>query len=589
MKAPGNLRWLAWGASIGLAFALGWAMSPAPERLAVEANVSTTWTCSMHPAVQQPAPGRCPLCGMDLIPATVTASDLPPTQVTLSERARVLARLQTTEVVRRADAAAEVRLLGRVEPDETTRRSVTAWTSGRIDRLHLATTGEKVQKGQVIATLYSPEMMSAHQDLITAAQQAARLQDTPGVARDGAAATLRAAQERLTLLGVPAAELPTWQEASSPTNRVAIRSPFSGTIIERVASEGAYVTTGAPLYRIADLDRLWVQLDAYEGDLGRLAVGQSVRMTIEGLSGESREGTIGFIDPTLDSVRRTANVRVALDNRDGRLRPGLFVDAVVNAATDVGHANPLVVPSTAPLFTGRRAVVYVESMVDGRHVYTARDVRLGPRLTDVYPVVSGLEEGERVVSRGAFTLDADLQIRGGASMMAQTTPAVTESSVPLAVSATARAPLRPVVEGYLRIQQALANDDLPSAQEAGQHLHGALAKVSMDAPFREDWAGLSVAIGAAAHAIGAATSLEQARNAFETLSTSIERLLVLFGNPTDDSLRVAFCPMAAGSAGAAWVQAGDTVDNAYFGASMKTCGDFTAEIPPHHHLTRPPK
>jgi Cu(I)/Ag(I) efflux system membrane fusion protein len=561
------------------AFGLGlWMAGDAPEPASVEASV---WTCAMHPSVQLPDPGACPSCGMDLIVARPAAASTD--RVVLTERARALARLRTTLVRRQGDAAADLRLLGRVEPDETTRRNVTTWVGGRIDRLHVNVTGETVRPGQVVATLYSPEVYGAHQDLLAAKSQVARLSDSPESAQTAAVAALAAARERLRLLGVPEQELAAMETAERPTREVPIRTPFGGTVIERVATEGAYVDTGAPLYRIADLGRLWVQLDAYESDLPRLAVDQSVTLQVEALPGERFDGRVAFIDPTVDARRRTARVRVEVSNIDGRLRPGMFAEAVVATTESGDGGGPLVIPVSAPLFTGKRSVVYVE--VEGS-AYVPRTVRLGPRLGDVYPVVAGLAEGESVVSRGAFAIDADLQIRGGASMM---TLPDDQSAGPwdgvVDVSAAQREALSPVVEGYLAVQVALADDALEPAAEAAASLVRSVEAVELTS---EPWGPLATELATHARLVAAAVDLEGARAGFEPLSGAIRVVLQRFGNPTDDALHVAHCPMAMDDAGASWVQRGETIDNAYFGASMLRCGEVRHAVPPGGHLPATP-
>ena len=550
---------------------------------------ATTWTCSMHPNVQQPEPGACPLCGMDLIPATSAAADsTAPDRIVRSERARALARLRTTPVKRQADATAEVRLLGRIEPDERSRRNVTTWIGGRIDRLLVNTTGETVGRGRVIATLYSPEVYAAHQDLIAARRQVERLQDSPTEARSLADAALRAARERLQLLGVPDAELAELARADTPTRSIQIRSQFSGTVIDRVATEGAYVETGAILYRVADLSKLWVQLDAYEADLPLLSVGLAVTLRVEGLPGETFEGRVAFIDPTVDPERRTARVRVEVDNAGGLLRPGMFAEALV-AGKQVGETEaPLVIPASAPLFTGKRSLVYVEEDGPEGVSYTPRTVRLGARLGDVYPVVAGLSEGERVVSRGAFALDADLQIRGGPSMMAAS-PDPTEgaASATLQPTAAEQAQLAPVLSAYLAIQVALAEDDHPTARQAAGALGSALSAVAVEDTVGGAWKGLSAPLHTHAAAIAASPDIEAARGQFEPLSLAVEAWLRVLGNPLDTPVKVAFCPMAMGSAGARWVQRGDVVDNAYYGAMMRNCGEIVEAVAPGAHLPPP--
>lgn len=583
-----------------VAFAIGRCSAPdgaAPDEAheRVDDDGETIWTCAMHPQIRQSEPGQCPICGMDLIPVGELDEEEPsPTRITLTERARALARIRTTPVRRLDSDGAAVRLLGRVDHDETTLQTITAWIAGRIDRLHVDVTGERVRRGQVVATLYSPEVYAAQQDLIVAHRQLGRLQDATGLARSAARASLDAARQRLRLLGIPDAEIDRMASARSPNRHVAIRSPTHGTIIERLATEGVYVQTGAPLYRVSDLSRLWVQLEAYESDLPHLAVGQTVELEVEALPGEVFEGQVAFIDPVVDAQRRIARVRVAVSNPQRRLRPGMFVQATVRGRTDGDAADPLAIPASAPLFTGQRSVVYVEVPGADRPTYEARVVRLGPRAGDLYPIVSGLSEGERVVTQGAFALDADLQIRGGRSMMTIAGDEVSDAAA-MDVSEEFRAGLRTVVEPYLRMQRRLAMDDVAGAKEAALEVLDAVNEFAPAEPSAavQAWQPIAEQLRMHAQHAGRAETLEEVREPFEALSQQITLVLRRFGNPTSVPLGLARCPMAFGNRGAEWVQTGELIDNPYFGAAMQTCGSVEANVEPGAHLpvspdTEPP-
>lgn len=567
--------------------------SSPPDPHAGHAAEEMTWTCAMHPQIQQQEPGACPICGMDLIPVSKSGgseAENHPARVTLSERAQTLAKLRTSLVRRRSDSTGAVRLLGRIEPNETTLKIVTAWTGGRIDRLFVNTTGEKVRGGQIVATLYSPEIFAAHQDLITASGQVDRMSQGAESSLRAAEAALAAARQRLSLLGVPDGELARMEKQKKPTTAVPIRTPFGGTVMERMATEGTYVTTGARLYSIAKLTSLWIQLDAYESDLPLLKLQQSVSVEVESYPGEQFEGVVTFIDPTLDPQRRTARVRVEVDNKDGRLRPGMFAQAVVTADAETGPDAPLVIPSTAPLFTGRRAIVYVEVPADTGVAYEALTVRLGPRLGNVYPVVAGLAEGDRIVTRGAFALDADLQIRGGNSMMVS--PDDREPGKWDDVIHVPRAELRriaPAVGAYLLVQAALADDDLALSQAAATKLVRTLPNAKLETPqeAKRAWDHYAKKLGEHAEHMIQANSIEQARKSFEGLSGTVVMILRVLGNPLDKPLRQAHCPMARGSQGGTWIQESEEVDNSYFGASMLSCGDVTAQVAPGEHLAAP--
>lgn len=570
--------------AIGLSFGLGALIfSGGAPSSTEEASSAGAYTCSMHPNVRQDEPGDCPICGMELIPVrSFDAGPAATDAVVLSERAKALARIRTTEVRRHSDPTVELRLLGRIEADETARRTVTAWTSGRIERLHVNATGQTVRRGQIIATLYSPELYAAHQDLLTAHAQLARASES---GQASARAALQSTRARLRLLGVPDDELARMEGGSEPATRVPIRTPFAGTVLDRLVTEGEYVQTGAPLYRVADLSRLWVQLDAYERDLSSLAVGQAVTLELEGATDAPIEGTVAFIDPTVDPATRTAQVRVEITDDSGRLRPGMITRAIVLAPAGPDQLAPLVIPASAPLFTGKRSLVYVEQPDAEQPTYVARSVRLGPRTGEVYPVVSGLSEGERVVTRGAFALDADLQIQGGDGMMSRGDDRdIAPSSDEIALSDDDRARLAEVVRAYLRVQAALADDKLDPARQAARDLGNAAAAVTLTGRAEVAWRPIARALDEPATRIGEATSLEQTRAPFEPLSDALRALLRTFGNPVDQPLRVAFCPMASGSRGAEWIQEGDEVDNAYFGHRMRRCGEVRETVPPGEHL-----
>lgn len=579
-------------AAFALGLSLGGSDDPHPGHPAqATASADTVYTCSMHPQVRSGEPGKCPLCAMDLIPvqAGAGAQASSPDRIALSARAHALARIRTAEVRLLGASSGALHLLGRVDYDETRLRTVTAWVAGRVDRLHVATTGERIAAGQVIATLYSPDLYSAQQDLTLARKQLAALGGAGDSARKSAATLLEAARRRLELLGVPAQRIDELERADAASVQVPVRSPLAGTVIERLVSEGDYVQAGAGFYRVADLSRLWVQLDAYEHDLPRLRRDQIVKLHVAAVPGEIFEGRVAFIDPTINPSTRTARVRVEVQNPKGVLRPGMFAEAVV-ASTEAGKSAPqaLLVPDTAPLFSGRRSLVYVE--VPGADVptYEAREVQLGPKTGDSYPVLAGLAAGEHVVVHGAFVLDADLQIRGGHSMMAR--PDLDRPPTPPMPPGLAQA-LRPLLEAYLEAQASLADDADAPARAAAGRMATAVAKVQVREPAQVavSWKVLAPELADAAKRVAGAASLAETRQHFEELSARTMLLLELIGNPLTEHVYVAFCPMAFGARGAKWLQRGELIDNAYRGNEMRRCGEILARVVPGQRLQGAPK
>ena len=428
------------------------------------------WTCAMHPQIKQPGPGRCPLCAMDLIPVTDDQSDdtdeLP--QLTVSRAAAALMEVQVTPVVRR-HAEVELRMAGKVEYDETRLGNITARVGGRLDRLYVDYTGVNVKKGDHLVSLYSPQLLGAQEELLQALRAVKELaQSDVGIVRQTAQSTVDAVREKLRLWGLTASQIEQIEARGTGEDHITIYSPMSGIVIRKHAKEGMYVDTGTSIYTIADLSRVWVMLDAFETDLAWLRYGQTVTFSVEAMPGHSFTGTIAFIDPVLNDKRRTVRVRINVPNARSMLRPGMFVRGLVKAkvaaggkvmdaalagkwispmhpeivkdspgtcdvcgmplvrAEELGYVSPtsdaavpLVIPATAPLITGRRAVVYVRlpGDADAAPVFEGREVVLGPRAGDHYIVEKGLSEGELVVTRGNFKIDSALQINAKPSMM----------------------------------------------------------------------------------------------------------------------------------------------------------------------------
>ncbi len=569
-------------------FALGWLASPGDadehqhSATSKESTEATLWTCSMHPQIKLPEPGACPICGMDLIPLKSDGADQEKNVVKLSKSAVQLAKIRTTPVYR-AETSDTLRLLGRLEYDETAVRTITPWIGGRIDRLYVSTIGAKVKSGQPLAELYSPEVYAAQQDLIVGKKQLDAMADALPISRSAAAAALESARRRLRLLGIPEHEVDAMAKEKSPRERVVIRSTASGTVLEQMVNQGAYVTAGTPMFRVAALNRIWVQLDAYESDLARIKLGDAVEIQVTSYPGELFEGKVTFIDPIVDPNARTARVRIEVVNAKGRLRPGMFAVAVLQAPEDESRAEPpLVVPDTAVLFTGERSVVFVETRSEEGLSYEAREVQLGTRIGNVYPVVSGIKENERVVLQGAFTLDAELQIRGGQSMMTLPDDAARADTRPFDVAPKVIQRLSPLVMAYLDLSAALSKDDLVATKSAYAAIIAEAKKIQIQTPTdaAKRWTELREQLFKNAEVARDAPDLAQARQSFEAVSGAMTELLRRFGNPTKQAVKLAHCPMASGGEGAVWLQLADDVQNPYFGSEMYACGEIKGSAEP---------
>ncbi|MCJ7729122.1 MAG: efflux RND transporter periplasmic adaptor subunit [Sedimentisphaerales bacterium] len=430
------------------------------------ASVQQWWTCSMHPQIRQPRPGKCPICFMDLIPVASTEGQAGVRQIVFSEDALKLMEIETTPVERKF-VEAEIRLVGKVEYDESRVKEIAAWVPGRIDRLYVDFTGTLVRKGDHMVYLYSPQLLSTQAELLQAVKAVQETGDgATELIRRSSVATLEAAREKLRLLGLQKGQIEEIEKTGQPTDHLTIYAPIGGIVIEKHANAGDYVETGTKIYTIADLSEVWVKLDAYESDMMWIRYGQEVKFTTEAYAGEVFRGTISFINPVLNAQTRTVKLRVNVANPDGRLKPEMFVRAIVRSKvaasgmvmdpemagkwicpmhpsvvkTAAGQCDicgmdlvtteslgyvkaqepneaPLVIPASAPLITGKRAVVYVRLEGKEKPTFEGREIVLGPRAGDYYLVKEGLTEGELIVTNGNFKIDSSLQIQAKPSMM----------------------------------------------------------------------------------------------------------------------------------------------------------------------------
>ena len=584
------------------------------------------WTCSMHPQIRQPKPGKCPICFMDLIPITTDDADVGERQISFSEAAIKLMEIGTAPVERKF-VEAELRMVGKVDYDETRVKNITAWVPGRIDRLYVDFTGITVSKGDHMVDLYSPELISAQAELIQALKAADNVKTaTSELVIRTTLATLEAAREKLRLLGLNDEQISKIEDSGKPVTHLTIYSPMGGVVIHKNANEGLYVNTGTPIYQVADLSHLWIKLDAYESDLPWIRYGQDVEFTTEAYPGEVFKGRISFIDLVLNEKTRTVKLRVNVDNADGRLKPGIFVRAVVRSGVahggrvmdpdmagkwicpmhpavvkteaascdicgmdlvtteslgyvvDAPNEAPLVIPASAPLITGTRAVVYIQLPYKQKPTFEGRQVTLGPRAGEYYLVKEGLAEGELVVNKGNFKIDSALQIQAKPSMMsAKSGP---EHEI-IQVSDEFREQLRLVVEKYLSLHKSLAGDDLELAVTAAKPAIETLSQVKMS-PLNEKphnvWMDRSTKMSKALNAIQNAADIDAARKAFEMLSNELIAVVVQFGIPETQKLYRIHCPMAFDNKGADWLQADKEIRNPYFGASMLKCGEVIDEF-----------
>jgi len=368
---------------------------------------ATIWTCSMHPQIKQDKPGDCPICGMELIPLESMDSgdeDFDPNEVMLTESAAKLADIQTTKVMK-GNPEKEIYLQGKVAVDERNMAELTARFGGRIEKLYVNFTGEKVNKGERLATIYSPELVSAQRELIEAL-----------AIKESRPAIYQAARAKLRLWDLTDEQIVQIEQEGEPRLYFDVLSPISGTVMKRHVTLGDYVKMGGPLFRVVDLSTVWVMFDAYEEDISWIKEGDKMEFTVKSIPGKTYKANTQFIDPFIHPKTRTAKVRVEVSNPEQKLKPEMFANGKLYSQK-AANTQQLMIPKSSVLWTGKRSVVYVKVPERENPTFLYREIILGPLAGDYYVVEEGLSAGEEIATNGVFKIDASAQREGKKSMM----------------------------------------------------------------------------------------------------------------------------------------------------------------------------
>jgi len=519
-----------------------------------EGNV--VYTCSMHPQIRENEPGNCPICGMELIPADDLNSDdsgsLGPNAIQFSKAALALAEIETTPV-RTGTPVVETRLPGKVAVNQNLVSNVTAHFPGRVRELYVDYTGDYVRKGQKLASIYSPELITAQRELLETArfkEQNPRLYES--------------ARRKLMLWEFPEATIDQIERSGEVMEELDFFSPVSGYISQIDISREDHIREGSMLYRIADLSKVWIEFEAYESTVSNLNNGDKVEFTVSSVPGQIYTGTVNFIQPFLSERSRTIEVRITADNPRNRMKPGMFAEGVISSQSD--QEQQILIPRSAVLWTGSRSIVFVDVSTGETPAFEARQVTLGKKAGNEYVIESGLQPGEQVVTNGTFKVDAAAQLNDKLSMMnpepgtganlgahdhGQMDMDTTE------VSNTTTDPendhsdhqmqndLQKLVPEYLKLREALAKDDFGSAKEH-------IKMFSMDS----------------------FSGIEELRAEFKAIS---EALISRIENEGYEGILFKqYCPMYDG--GSSWISDNEKIENPFYGSQMHNCGETVEKM-----------
>lgn len=519
-----------------------------------ETEETQMWTCSMHPQIMQPEPGDCPICGMDLIPAEAGAEGLSSEQFKLTENAMALANIRTQKVGSGDQESTSLQLSGKIMENEKANAVQASYFKGRIEHLSVNSTGEQVRQGQVLASIYAPELVAAQQELLTAANM-----------KEKQPRLYQAVREKMKRWKLSETQIDQIEVSGEVRQNFPVLATVSGTVTEKLVQEGDYVNQGQPLFRIANLNTVWAVFDAYEQDLPYLEKGQDVEISANAYPSREFAGEISFIEPILNTASRTVKIRVPLENNNGLLKPGMFVTGSIDTGRET--ESTLSVPATAVMWTGERSIVYVQPD-PSQPVFEMREVAVGPDQQGMRTILSGLEGGEHVVVNGTFTVDAAAQLQNKPSMMNQdqdTSPVAVEG-----IDQGLKEQLRTALPHYFGLKDALIAGNQEEAAQAAEQVYETIGKDNSDQK------ELSISLEML-EAIIENKTLENQRDHFVILN---ENLIPLYKGLSlaGSDIFIQHCPMANNNQGAIWLSSEEEVRNPYYGDAMLSCGSVIATI-----------
>ncbi|WP_289645029.1 efflux RND transporter periplasmic adaptor subunit [Maribacter aestuarii] len=518
------------------------------------------WTCSMHPQVMQPEPGDCPICGMDLIPAESSAVGLALNEIKMTKNAMALANIRTTIVGNgTAENDGMISLSGKIQMNEEENAIQASYFDGRIERLNVNYEGQEVKKGQLLATIYAPNLIAAQQELITAASL-----------KESQPALYKAVRNKLKLWKLSENQINSIEESGSVKENFPIYATISGTVSEKMASEGDYIKQGQPIVKVSNLNSVWAEFDAYENQISKFKIGQKIEITTNAYPNQEFDATVTFIDPVLNTQTRTVTVRANLNNNKGIFKPGMFVTGKIKSkSTD--SKEQLVIPASAVMWTGERSVVYIKTDAN-EPIFKMQEITLGNRNGDMYTVVAGLQDGDEIVTNGTFTVDAAAQLQGKASMMNQERDAMKNemSEMKMEFPKNFQSVLKEALLPYLQMKDAFVDSNSDEVSKYAKLTSQQMNKLQKEDLGQMEKSHVEKSIEML-DAISGNKNLENQRAHFVLLN---ENMIAIAMNVNDFSqkLFVQKCPMANNNKGALWLSLDENIRNPYYGETMMTCG-----------------
>ncbi|GEQ85450.1 hypothetical protein ULMS_09580 [Patiriisocius marinistellae] len=531
-------------------------------------TASQMWTCSMHPQIMQPEAGDCPICGMDLIPAESGAEGLAVNEIKMTENAMALANIQTTVVgsgtISEDDGM--ISLSGKIATNEENNSVQASYFDGRIERLNVNFEGQKVNRGQLLATIYAPNLVAAQQELITTASL-----------KESQPALYKAVRNKLKNWKLSESQINAIESSGKVRDNFPVYATVSGTVSMVMAAEGDYVKQGQPILKVSNLNSVWAEFDAYENHISELKKGQKIKVMTNAYPNKEFDAAVSFIDPILNNATRTVIVRATLKNTDDIFKPGMFVTGKIQGTMDMNETL-LTVPASAVMWTGERSLVYLKTNPN-EPIFEMREVTIGNRNGDSYTITKGLQNGDEIVTNGTFTVDAAAQLQGKKSMMnkrMEDDKMMAMTDMEMKLPAAFQTDFKKALVPYLKMKDAFV------ASDAGQV--SAFAKATLKELKSIDKSSSDQMVSQhhtksmeMLEAIVSNDDLKSQRSHFVILNENMVAITMNIDN-AGEILYVQKCPMANNNKGAVWLSSEKVILNPYYGDAMLSCGSVIEEI-----------
>ncbi|SKB44536.1 efflux RND transporter periplasmic adaptor subunit [Maribacter arcticus] len=530
-------------------------------------EIQEVWTCSMHPQIMQPEPGNCPICGMNLIPVETGGEGLAMNEIKMTKNAMSLANIQTSIVGSNMSSEKDgiISLSGKIATNEENNSVQASYFDGRIEQLNVNYKGQKVNNRQLLATIYSPNLVAAQQELITAASL-----------KESQPALYQAVRNKLKNWKLSDTQIDAIESSGKVRDNFPVYATINGTVSEVMAREGDYVKQGQPILKVSNLNSVWADFDAYENQISNLKEGQKIKVEANAYSNKEFDATITFIDPMLNNATRTVTVRATIKNNDNLFKPGMFVTGKVQGTKT--QSEMLSVPASAVMWTGERSLVYVKTNPN-EPVFEMREVSIHNRNGENYTISSGVQTGEEIVTNGIFTVDAAAQLQGKKSMMNKAKEDATEmpkSQMRLKFSERFTNNFNNVIKPYLKMKDAFVATDAKQISAFAKMTSKAMKSADTKDLGKMEQSHINKTIDML-DAIGKSDNIKNQRADFIILNENLVAIAMNIkgANPL---LYVQKCPMANNNKGAIWLSTEKDIKNPYYGDDMLTCGSVIEEI-----------